>query len=78
MLLIPLTAGCLSALVVAHLLSLYAAGRLGGLSGDILGACSELGEMFFLLGFYIFLRVDGLDGFATSTFQAVISFVQLL
>ncbi len=50
---LPLLAGCLLTLFSAHLLSLYAVRRLGGLTGDILGASSELGELFFLLGFYL-------------------------
>lgn len=50
-LLLPLAAGCFAALAAAFLLSVYASRRLGGLSGDILGACSELGELFFLAGY---------------------------
>lgn len=53
----PVLTGCLLALAVAHLLALYASFRLGGISGDILGACSEIGELFFLIGSYLVLRV---------------------
>lgn len=52
---LPVIIGSTAALLFSHLLSLYAAGRLGGLTGDILGASSELGEMFFLIGFYLAL-----------------------
>jgi len=52
----PVLVGCLTALASAHLLAFYVFRRLGGLSGDILGAISELGELFFLLGFYIFVQ----------------------
>lgn len=52
-LLLPILGGCLLALAVAHLLAFYASRRLGGLNGDILGAASEIGEMFFLTGFYL-------------------------
>jgi adenosylcobinamide-GDP ribazoletransferase len=51
--LLPVSAGSVLALIFAHLLAKYSAGRLGGLSGDILGAASELGELFFLTGFYL-------------------------
>lgn len=65
--------GCLLSLAAAHLLSLYASHRLGGISGDILGACSELGELFFLLGFYIILHYSSAAGLLT---KAVFSYVQ--
>ncbi len=48
--------GSLLALAGAFLLALYASGRLGGISGDILGACSEIGEALFLAGFFIGAR----------------------
>ena len=51
--------GCLAALGAAYLLALYASRRLGGISGDILGAASELGELFFLVGFYLVLQHSG-------------------
>lgn len=51
--LLPVSAGSALALISAHLLAKYSARRLGGLSGDILGAASELGELFFLTGFYL-------------------------
>lgn len=51
--------GCLAALGAAYLLALYASRRLGGISGDILGAASELGELFFLIGFYLVLQHSG-------------------
>jgi adenosylcobinamide-GDP ribazoletransferase len=66
-------AGSILALASAHLLAFYASRRLGGISGDILGAASELGELFFLIGFY--LAADQ-SGAAELTFKAVISFVQ--
>jgi adenosylcobinamide-GDP ribazoletransferase len=53
---LPALVGCLAALAAGFLLALYAARRLGGISGDILGACSEVGELFFLLGFYLILH----------------------
>jgi adenosylcobinamide-GDP ribazoletransferase len=53
--LLPVASGSVLALISAHLLAKYSAGRLGGLSGDILGAASELGELFFLTGFYLVL-----------------------
>jgi len=52
-LLFPVLGGCLAALLSAHLLAFYASKRLGGLTGDILGASCELGETFFLIGFYL-------------------------
>ena len=55
-LLVPVAGGCAAALLAAHLIALYGAKRLGGLTGDILGALSELGEMFFLIGFVIALN----------------------
>jgi len=48
--------GCLFALAAAHLLTFYASRRLGGITGDILGASCEIGEVFFLFGFYIVLQ----------------------
>ncbi len=62
-LVIPVTTGCLLALVAAHFLSFYASRRLGGITGDILGASSELGEVFFLLGFYLALRQGSIAEF---------------
>lgn len=55
-----LITGSFSALAAALLLSLYANSRLGGLSGDILGASCEIGEIFFLFGFYLVLPGSGL------------------
>lgn len=55
MLVIPIIIGCMLALAAAHLLAFYAARRLGGITGDILGAASELGEVFFLFGLYLAL-----------------------
>jgi adenosylcobinamide-GDP ribazoletransferase len=52
---LPVSVGSFLALISAHLLARYSARRLGGLSGDILGAASELGELFFLTGFYLAL-----------------------
>lgn len=52
----PVVVGSVVALLSAHLISFYAAKRLGGLTGDILGALSELGELFFLLGFFVVLH----------------------
>ncbi|MFO7952515.1 MAG: adenosylcobinamide-GDP ribazoletransferase [Bacillota bacterium] len=60
-LLYPVLGGCLAALLSAHLLAFYAAKRLGGLTGDILGASCELGEMFFLAGFYLAFYFTGLS-----------------
>lgn len=69
----PVLAGCLAALAGAHLLSGYASRRLGGLTGDILGASCELGELFFLLGFYLALNIVAP---AWNTAKVVVSFVQ--
>lgn len=44
--------GCLGALAGAHILAALAARRLGGLTGDILGAVGELGETLFLCFFF--------------------------
>ncbi|MDY6827402.1 MAG: adenosylcobinamide-GDP ribazoletransferase [Bacillota bacterium] len=55
-LLLPGVIGILFALVAAYLLALYASHRLGGLTGDILGAASELGELFFLIGYFVILQ----------------------
>lgn len=74
-LVIPLIGGCLFALAAAHLLSLYASHRLGGISGDILGACSEIGELFFLIGFYLSLHYIASAG---SLAKAVNCFVQII
>ncbi len=57
-LVIPVFIGCFMALAAAHLLSFYASRRLGGITGDILGASSELGEVFFLFGFYMALQYN--------------------
>lgn len=54
-LILPVAAGCLAALTSALLLAVYANRRLGGLTGDILGAVNEMGEAVFLLSFYFFL-----------------------
>ncbi len=51
--------GSFTALVSALLLSLYANSRLGGLSGDVLGASCEIGEILFLFGFYLTLTRPG-------------------
>lgn len=59
MLAVAAVAGCLAALAAAYLLALYASRRLGGISGDILGAASEIGELFFLVGFYLVLQHSG-------------------
>lgn len=56
LLLIPVIIGCLLALAAAHLLAFYVSRRLGGITGDILGATSEVGEAVFLIGFYIALE----------------------
>ncbi len=72
---ISVLAGCVIALACAHALAFYASLRLGGLTGDILGASSELGEMFFLAGFYFTLQVAVPGGPAA---KAVIGFEQLL
>ncbi|MFO8191323.1 MAG: adenosylcobinamide-GDP ribazoletransferase [Bacillota bacterium] len=55
-LLLPGAIGVLVALGAAYLLALYASYRLGGLTGDILGAASELGELFFLIGYFVILQ----------------------
>jgi len=59
---IPVLIGCLMALTIGFLLALYASHRLGGISGDILGACCELGELFFLIGFYLVLHSSDVTG----------------
>lgn len=65
-LVLPVLAGCLFAFAAAHLLAFYASRRLGGISGDILGAASELGELFFLLGFYPLLQYSSIDFWAKA------------
>ena len=57
-LLFPVIIGCFMAIFTAHLLAIYASRRLGGITGDILGASCELAEVFFLIGFYIALKPD--------------------
>ncbi len=61
----PLTRPVLTAsgvaLISSWLLAGYANRRLGGLTGDILGAASELGEAVFLLCFYLFLKHSNLN-----------------
>ncbi len=52
-LIIPVVAGMVAALLLGLLLTRYANRRLGGLTGDILGAVNELGELGFLLVFYL-------------------------
>ncbi len=49
----PVIVGMLAALLTSYLLSFYAARRLGGISGDILGAANEIGELLLLVGFYL-------------------------
>jgi len=51
---IPVASGMAAALLSGLLLTRYATRRLGGLTGDILGAVSELGELGFLVVFYLF------------------------
>lgn len=46
----PMLCGIAIAFILSLLLSAYAAGRLGGLTGDILGAVNEIAEAGFLLG----------------------------
>ncbi len=50
----PVALGMVAALLCGVLLTCYATRRLGGLTGDILGAVSELGELGFLVIFYLF------------------------
>lgn len=57
---IPIISGSVLSLLAALLLAWYAARRLGGITGDILGASSELGEVFFLIGFYPLFYISGL------------------
>jgi adenosylcobinamide-GDP ribazoletransferase len=68
LLILPVLTGCAAALIGALLLALYANQRLGGLTGDILGAASEIGEALFLLCFYLFLKNSN---FADALLQAV-------
>jgi adenosylcobinamide-GDP ribazoletransferase len=49
----PMLCGIAVAIIFSLLLSSYAAGRLGGLTGDILGAVNEIAEAGFLLGVII-------------------------
>ena len=72
---VPVIIGCLIALAAAYLFSLYASCRLGGITGDILGASSELGEIFFLTGFYLALQYSSGAVFLA---KAVISIVRVL
>lgn len=72
---VPVIIGCLIALAAAYLFSLYASCRLGGITGDILGAASELGELFFLIGFYLALHYSSGAVFLA---KAVISFVRVV
>jgi len=53
---VSVLAGFAAALASAHLLAWYASRRLGGLTGDILGAANEIGELFFIIFFYILLN----------------------
>ena len=55
-LIIPVLTGVAAALLGGFILAAYTNRRLGGLTGDILGAASELGELIFLLVFYLFIR----------------------
>jgi len=71
---VPILAGCALALAAVHALALYAASRLGGLTGDIMGASSELGEVFFLAGYYLALQAEAPAG---MTAKAVISFARV-
>ncbi len=70
---LPILGGCLLALAGAHALALYAASRLGGLTGDIMGASSELGELLFLVGFYLALQAAAPAGL---TAKVVIDFAR--
>lgn len=49
----PMLCGIAVAFILSLLLSAYAAERLGGLTGDILGAVNEIAEAGFLLGVII-------------------------
>lgn len=49
----PMLCGIAVAFILSLLLSSYAAGRLGGLTGDVLGAVNEIAEAGFLLGVII-------------------------
>ena len=69
---VPVTAGLAVALLTALLLARYATRRLGGLTGDILGAVSELGELGFLTAFYL---VYSHSPFAAALKMVVNSFV---
>lgn len=67
----PVIIGCVMALFTAHLLAIYASRRLGGITGDILGASCELGEVVFLIGFYLALKPDAVTDIVA---RAVICF----
>jgi len=72
---VPILAGCVFALAGALVLAFYANFRLGGLTGDILGASSELGEMFFLAGFYLALQVASSTGPAEKVVTGVVQII---
>lgn len=71
---IPVALGMVAALLMGALLSRYATRRLGGLTGDILGAVSELGELGFLLVFYLFFRHGPYAAALEMVVNSIVSF----
>jgi adenosylcobinamide-GDP ribazoletransferase len=68
-LVVPVLTASGAALISSWVLAGYANRRLGGLTGDILGAVSEIGEAIFLFSFYLFFKHSN---FAESLMKAVI------
>ena len=55
----PAALGWLAAAAFSVLITAYAARRLGGISGDILGACNEISELIFLASFVVVQTFGG-------------------
>ena len=71
---IPVASGMVAALLIGLLLARYATRRLGGLTGDILGAVSELGELGFLTVFYLVFSHGPFAAALNMVVNSVVSF----
>jgi adenosylcobinamide-GDP ribazoletransferase len=71
---IPVAVGMVAALLLGALLARYASRRLGGLTGDILGAVSELGELVFLVFFYLGFSHGHVEAALTEVVKSFVSF----
>jgi adenosylcobinamide-GDP ribazoletransferase len=71
---IPVSSGMAAALLMGALLARYATRRLGGLTGDILGAVSELGELVFLAVFYLTFNHGSFAAALTEVVNSFVSF----